>query len=95
LPDLEVIEILEFTLMLIGILLFLLNCRKKPELFIWLPAFLALTFGFLFTNLEAIFAYETFNFLEHLSYLMMAIFFFYAVISTYYQKIHQKGKEIP
>jgi amino acid transporter len=78
-PEIELIEVIEAILMWIAIQIFLFVCRKRRDLFKWLPAFGVFGLAFLCTNFEALAYPDLFNNLEQVFYMLGGVLMLVAV----------------
>ncbi|MHA1726995.1 MAG: hypothetical protein ACTSXH_19500 [Promethearchaeota archaeon] len=90
-PEFEIIEFIALIFILVPIIFGRYILKKRKDLFPLLPGAIFIVISFTFTNLEAFFYPDLFNFIEHLSILLSAVSFFMGLI---YRHFHESKEEI-
>ena len=92
-PSLEINELIVLIIISIPVAFSPYLLKKRRDIMKWFPAYYALFITFLSTNLEAFYAPDTFNFMEHFFAMLAGIFMCLAAFYEYYTKI-LKGKQL-
>ncbi len=85
------LEFFALIFILIPIIFFRYILKKRRDIFPLLPGAIFIVMSFIFTNLEAFFAPNLFDFFEHLTILLSALSFFIGMI---YRHFHTREEEI-
>lgn len=92
-PSLEINELIVLIIISIPVAFSPYLFSKRRDIMKWFPAYYALFITFLSTNLEAFYAPDTFNFMEHFFVMLAGILMCLAAFYEYYTKI-LKGKQL-
>ncbi|MBY8989172.1 MAG: hypothetical protein KGD58_00320 [Candidatus Lokiarchaeota archaeon] len=92
-PVLEINELIVLIIISIPVAFSPYLLKKRRDIMKWFPAYYALFITFLSTNLEAFYAPDTFNFMEHFFAMVAGVLMCVAAGYEYYGKI-LKGKQL-
>ena len=92
-PSLEINELIVLIIISIPVAFSPYLLKKRRDIMKWFPAYYALFFTFLSTNLEAWTAPDTYNFFEHFFAMVAGLLMCAAAGYEYYSKI-LKGKQL-
>ncbi|MFX1344368.1 MAG: hypothetical protein ACFFAI_04625 [Promethearchaeota archaeon] len=92
-PTLEINELIVLIILSIPVAFSPYLFSKRRDIMKWFPAYYALFMTFLSTNLEAFYAPDTFNYMEHFFAMVAGILMCLAAFYEYYVKI-LKGKQL-
>ncbi|MFX0080524.1 MAG: hypothetical protein ACFE94_02115 [Candidatus Hodarchaeota archaeon] len=92
-PTLEINELIVCIIISIPVAFSPYLLQKRRDIMKWAPGYYALFITFLSTNLEAFYAPDTFNYMEHFFAMVAGILFCLAAFYEYYTKV-LKGKQI-
>jgi hypothetical protein len=93
-PELEVGEMIILIISMFSITFTLFVIRARKDILKWVPGYICLFITFISTNVEALVAPDTFNFLEHFCIMLSGICFASAFIHEFYITV-MKGKINP
>jgi hypothetical protein len=91
-PSLEINELIVLIILSIPVAFSPYLLRKRKDIMKWMPGYYALFMTFLSTNLEAFFAPDEFNFMEHFFAMVAGILMFVAAVYELYTKILRQSK---
>ncbi|MBA7658507.1 hypothetical protein ES703_66463 [subsurface metagenome] len=89
-PDLEVLEIVALLVLLIPFSFEYYIIKRRRDMLPLLPGATFLVLSYLCTNLEAVFAPEIFDFMEHFFIMLAGISFFIGMVYRYFYKTSNK-----
>lgn len=91
-PSLEINELIVLIILSIPVGFSPYLLKKRRDIMKWMPGYYALFITFLSTNLEAFFAPDEFNFMEHFFAMLAGILMFVAAVYEFYTKILKKSE---
>ena len=86
-PSLEINELMVLIILSIPVAFSPYLLKKRKDIIKWFPGYYSLFMVFLSTNLEAIIAPDTFNFLEHFFAMLTGILMCIAALLEAYSKV--------